>query len=258
MGEPPTQVIADWVEESVIVDEWQPIDDVIYGALRVKLSSWPDERCWDLAEQSRPFIIKILRERIDQAWVDGATITFKIDEEDPPYIKSTGSYRSDLLQKLKRINPFDFEEVCARILKEVGCESEKTQRTRDGGIDFVATGLDVLPPQMNCPLGCRAAVIGQAKRYETNRIAEKALREFVGASLVRRHELRVERKIWPLSPVILAFWTTSTFDPSGRDFARAAGIWLMDGVTISEVIDQLSLSDWIFSLPDDREQTAPP
>lgn len=254
MGVPPTQVIADWVEDYVVGSDWLPIDECISRTLVVRLPNLPEEERWDLVDHSLPHVVDILRDRINQAYFDGARVSIEIDEEEPPYIRSIGVDHSNVLQKLKRIEPYAFEEVCAAILKKAGCEAERTQRSRDGGIDFVATGLDILPPAMNCPMGCRAAVIGQAKRYESSSVAEKALREFVGASLLRRHELRVDKKIWPLSPVLLAFWTTSKFDPSGRTFARDTGVWLMDGQTISEVIHKLDLEDWVFSLPDEERK----
>lgn len=252
MGVPPTQIIADWVEDHLSGSDWTAIDECISATLAAKLPKMPDEARWDLVEQSSGYVVDILRDRINQAFFDGARVGFEIDEEQPPYIRSVGADHRTLLQKLKSIDPYVFEDVCAAILRKAGCEAERTQRSRDGGIDFVATGLDILPAAMNCPMGCRAAVIGQAKRYDTSAIAEKALREFVGASLLRRHELRIEKKIWPLSPVLLAFWTTSKFDPSGRTFARDAGVWLMDGQTISEVIHKLDLEEWVLSLPDEK------
>lgn len=251
MGAPPTQIIADWTEAFIAGRSWLAMDECISGALSSNLQDWSEEKRWDLAEQSLPYVIQLLRDRIEQAYFDGADVGFEIDEEDPPYIRSVGTDYSEILAKLKRIDPFEFENVCAEILNAVGCSSERTQRSRDGGIDFVATGLDILPPSMNCPVGCRAAIIGQAKRYNSSQIAEKALREFVGASLLRRHELRVDKRIWPLSPVLLAFWTTSKFDPSGREFARNTGVWLMDGPTISSVIIKLGLADMVMALADE-------
>ena len=171
----------------------------------------------------------------------------------PPYIRYCGNRDNSLIDKLRKINSYDFEKICAKILEKMGCKSEVTQKDRDGGIDFIATGLDILPQEVNCPLYCKAAVIGQSKRYNSKFIAEKALREFVGASLVQRHDLRITKKIWPLSPVLLAFWTTSSFDPSGREFARKAGIWLMDGHTICDAITKLDLVEWVEKLPDEEK-----
>lgn len=256
MGTPTTQVIASWTEEAIQTTEWLSIDDAIFEAISSRIPNWSDEKKWDLVESSTTFVVKILRDRIETARQDGAAFFFEIDEEEPPYIRSTGKGNWELLGKLKRIDPYDFEKVCSKILEHSGCASEVTQKSYDGGIDFVATGLDILPDEMNCPEGVRAAIIGQAKRYSTNLIAEKALREFVGASLVRRHHLRVQKKIWPLSPVLLAFWTTSNFDPSGRRFARDAGVWLMDGPTISAVLDDLGLAKWVMSLPDEVTEGA--
>lgn len=250
MGSPSSQIIAVWTEETLVSREWVLVEDAISAALEGKLPSYSEERRWDLVETCAPHVVQMLRNRIESARKDGAVFPFEIDEEDPPYIRATGKGDPSLLEKLKRIDPFDFEKVCAKILEKAGCASDVTKKTRDGGIDFVAHGLDILPDAMNCPEAVRATIIGQAKRFSKDLIAEKALREFVGASLLKRHSLRVQKKVWPLSPVLLAFWTTSNFDPSGRSFARDAGVWLMDGHTIVAVLVDLELSDWVMSLPD--------
>jgi hypothetical protein len=99
---------------------------------------------------------------------------------------------------------------------------------------------------------CRAAVIGQAKRYTNRLIAERALREFVGASVLQRNTLRVQQRISPLTPVLLAFWSTANFEPNCKEFARRSGVWLMDGHTISSYLGKLGLTEWIMSLPDEE------
>ncbi len=250
MAAPPSQVIAAWTETTLVSRDWVSIDEAIYAALVAQIPTWSEEKQWDLVETCAPFVTQLLRDRIESARQDGAVFPFEIDEEEPPYIRATGKGDPALLGKLKRIDPFDFEKVCAKILEQVGCASDVTQKTRDGGIDFIAHGLDILPDEMNCPESVRATIIGQAKRFKKDLIAEKALREFVGASLLKRHALRVQKKVWPLSPVLLAFWTTSNFDPSGRSFARDAGVWLMDGHTIAAVLIDLGLQDWVMTLPD--------
>ena len=101
---------------------------------------------------------------------------------------------------------------------------------------------------MSLPVQCRLTVIGQAKRYAEKPIAEKAMREFVGASVLERHSLRVGQNTAPLTPTLLAFWSTSSFDANCKTFARKAGVWLMDGHTLASYVDRLGLSEWILSL----------
>ena len=175
---------------------------------------------------------------------------FEVDDEDDPYVRQIGVETDTLLAKLKRIDPFEFENVCKRVLDKLGGNSQVTQKSRDGGIDFFSVGIDILPEGINAPAQCRATVIGQAKRFSDRLIAEKALREFVGATVLKRNELRIAKSVSPLSPIMLAFWTTSDFDPNCKKFARDAGVWVMDGRTLSAYLHRLELSDWVLSLPD--------
>lgn len=78
------------------------------------------------------------------------------------------------------------------------------------------------------------------------------LREFVGASTLKRHLLRLEKRLSALTPVLLAFWTTSDFDPNARLYARNTGIWLMDGETISTYVRRRGLEPEVLALADSQ------
>lgn len=80
--------------------------------------------------------------------------------------------KSDLLQKLKNVNPYFFEKVVLRLLKKMGYgEFVETSKSGDGGIDGIINedklGLD--------------KIYLQAKRFNEGKVREKDIRNFIGA-----------------------------------------------------------------------------
>ena len=80
--------------------------------------------------------------------------------------------KSDLLEKLKTIDPFYFEKVILLLLQRMGYgDFVETAKTGDGGIDGIINedklGLD--------------KIYIQAKRYDENKVREKDIRNFIGA-----------------------------------------------------------------------------
>lgn len=251
MATPSTQALAGWVKDSLVSEDWVALDLVLFDAIQHRWKGQSADAISDIVEEKLPYVAEHLRDEVAESLVDGAVCPFEIDEEELRYVRKVGLQVDDLLNKLRRVCPYAFESVCAKLLEKLGGESSVTGKSGDGGIDFVAVGVDILPAGINSPVQCRAAVIGQAKRYASKLIAERALREFVGASLIQRNALRVQQRISPLTPVLLAFWTTANFDPNSKSFARKAGVWLMDGHTISAYLSKLGLSSWVMSLDDE-------
>lgn len=250
MGIPSSQAAAGWLKDALRSTEWRAVREVLSSAVTDKWSGQSQELISEYVDDNLIHVADHLREESAQATQDGAVCPFEIDNEDEPYIRAVAEDDGELLLKLKRICPFDFEKVCSKLISTIGGDSRVTAKTRDGGVDFIAIGLDILPDQLNCPAYCKASVIGQAKRFDNRLIAEKALREFVGASLLHRNDLRVRQSISPLSPVLLAFWTTSNFEQNTKIFARRAGVWLMDGYTLSTYLIRLGLTEWVMAMPD--------
>jgi restriction system protein len=80
--------------------------------------------------------------------------------------------KSELLDKLKTIDPFYFERVILTLLGKMGYgESIETSKTGDGGIDGIVN---------QDKLGLEKIYI-QAKRYNENKVREKEIRNFIGA-----------------------------------------------------------------------------
>ena len=80
--------------------------------------------------------------------------------------------KSDLLEKLKTLDPYYFEKVVLILLKKMGYgDFVETPKSGDGGIDGIINedklGLD--------------KIYIQAKKYEENKVREKDIRNFIGA-----------------------------------------------------------------------------
>lgn len=252
MPTPPSQVIASWLLEDMKSSDWQKISNCIETTLTKRLTNVSVTEISDLIDFQISHIVNHVIEKQNLAFTDGTIFSHEIDDNDPPYIRFVGDDVNQLLAHLREIDPFDFEQICSDLLESLGCQSEITQKSYDGGIDFVAHGLDILPDDIGCPSYCKASVIGQAKRYNNQQISEKMLREFVGASTLKRHMLRLENKLSALTPVLLAFWTTSDFDPNARTYARRTGIWLMDGDTISTYVRRRGLERQVLEIEKKR------
>ena len=80
--------------------------------------------------------------------------------------------KSDLLERLKGLDPFYFEKVILILLSKMGYgEFVETSKTGDGGIDGIIN---------QDKLGLEKIYI-QAKRYNENKVREKEIRNFIGA-----------------------------------------------------------------------------
>jgi restriction system protein len=91
---------------------------------------------------------------------------------DEGFNKIENEVKSDLLQKLKNIDPYFFEKVVLRLLKKMGYgEFVETSKSGDGGIDGIINedklGLD--------------KIYIQAKRFNEGKVREKDIRNFIGA-----------------------------------------------------------------------------
>ena len=116
--------------------------------------------------------------------------------------------KSELLEKLKKIDPYYFEKVILQLLNKMGYgEFIETSKTGDGGIDGIIN---------EDQLGL-AKIYIQAKRYNENKVREKDIRNFIGAMSGDTSKG--------------VFVTTSTFDEAAVKKAEEAhhSIKLIDG-----------------------------
>lgn len=80
--------------------------------------------------------------------------------------------KTELLDRLKEVDPFYFEKVILRLLKKMGYgDFVETSKTGDGGIDGIIN---------EDKLGLEK-IYTQAKRYNENKVRERDIRNFIGA-----------------------------------------------------------------------------
>ncbi len=128
--------------------------------------------------------------------------------------------KTELLEKLKEIDPYYFEKVILILLKKMGYgDFIETSKSGDGGIDGIIN---------EDKLGLEK-IYTQAKRYNENKVREKDIRNFIGAMSGDTSKG--------------VFITTSTFDDSAIKKAREAhhSIILIDGANLVNLMHQYSV-----------------
>jgi restriction system protein len=140
--------------------------------------------------------------------------------------------KSELLDKLKGIDPYYFEKVVLLLLEKMGYgEFIETSKSNDGGIDGIINedklGLD--------------KIYMQAKRYNENKVREKDIRNFIGAMSGDTTKG--------------VFVTTSTFDDSAVKKAHDAHhkIILIDGKKLIELMYQYGVGTQVRNVYEVKE-----
>lgn len=140
--------------------------------------------------------------------------------------------KTELLEKLKEIDPYFFEKVILILLKKMGYgDFIETSKSGDGGIDGIIN---------EDKLGLEK-IYTQAKRYNENKIREKDIRNFIGAMSGDTRKG--------------VFITTSTFDDLAIKKAREAhhSIILIDGVKLVELMLQYNVGIQIKTIYEVKE-----
>lgn len=152
--------------------------------------------------------------------------TVDVDNASPQDLIDTGfetietEVKTELLDKLKELDPYFFEKVILILLKRMGYgDFIETSKSSDGGIDGIIN---------EDKLGLEK-IYTQAKRYNENKVREKDIRNFIGAMSGDTSKG--------------VFITTSTFDDSAIRKAREAhhSIILIDGPKLVDLMHQYSV-----------------
>lgn len=128
--------------------------------------------------------------------------------------------KTNLLERLKEIDPYYFEKVILILLKRMGYgDFVETTKSNDGGIDGIIN---------EDKLGLEK-IYTQAKRYNENKVRERDIRNFIGAMSGDTSKG--------------VFITTSTFDDSAIKKAREAhhSIILIDGAKLVDLMLQYNV-----------------
>ncbi len=242
MSDPSSQKIAEWVIEFA-QPEWRRLDELCYDSVRGKWLSPSDDYVADVVAKELGYVKNILYDMVRAAHIGGETLLFEIDEDEIPYVRGKNKDCYSVLCNLRKVTPAQFEEICSEILNEFGGASKVTGMPNDGGVDFIGLNLSLVGMNFPTPESAKMIVIGQAKRHaEGNTISESELRKFVGGATRRVHQLKREEKIGALTPVVYAFWTSSDFEKNAKKYAQEVGLWLMNGVTMSQYLIELKMT----------------
>jgi restriction system protein len=128
--------------------------------------------------------------------------------------------KTELLEKLKEIDPYYFEKVILILLKRMGYgDFIETSKSGDGGVDGIIN---------EDKLGLEK-IYTQAKRYNDNKVREKDIRNFIGAMSGDTSKG--------------VFRTTSTFDDAAVKKAKEAhhSIILIDGAKLVDLMHEYNV-----------------
>lgn len=166
------------------------------------------------------------------------TSEISVDNESPQDLIDFGfttietEVKSELLERLKGIDPYYFEKVILILLKKMGYgDFIETSKSGDGGIDGIIN---------EDKLGIEK-IYTQAKRYSESKIREKDIRNFIGAMSGDTSKG--------------VFITTSTFDKSAIEKARNAHhkIILIDGDKLVDLMYQYNVGIQIKTIYEVKE-----
>ncbi|HQO10335.1 MAG TPA: restriction endonuclease [Clostridiales bacterium] len=136
---------------------------------------------------------------------------------DSGFIAIEAQVKSELLDRLKKIDPYYFQKVILKLLNKMGYgDFIETSKSGDGGIDGIINedklGLD--------------KIYIQAKRYSDNKVRESDIRNFIGAMSGDTSKG--------------VFVTTSTFDIKAVQKAHDAHhtIILIDGIKLVDLMHE--------------------
>lgn len=151
---------------------------------------------------------------------------------DQGFFQIESEVQAELLDKLKKLDPFYFEKVILILLKKMGYgDFIETSKTGDGGIDGIINedklGLD--------------KIYIQAKRYGENKVREKDIRNFIGAMSGDTNKG--------------VFVTTSKFDDKAIQKAKEAhhSIILIDGIKLVSLMTEYNVGVQIASTYEVKE-----
>jgi restriction endonuclease Mrr len=236
MAAPSPENVTEWLTDEADNQSFKPLREVIDRVLTFRLQGKSPEDIAELSERLAPAIIEQLQIQVANDKAEGIASRFEISSEGE-YFRILDAPELPMLTSLQNLDPTEFENFCARILKNLGANSARIGGSQDNGVDFVAINLQLGDKVKLAPRSSQGIVIGQAKRYKDKNITECDMREFIGGAVLRADILRCEHVFDTglLSPVSFAYWTTSDFHIAAKKYARRMGIWYLNGIALAQL-----------------------
>jgi len=153
---------------------------------------------------------------------------------------------------LQSINPEQFEDLAAVILKRMNCEVVfRTPRSHDQGVD--AFGYRSIIPALSRAVSHKLIWIAQAKHYITHGVSTSTVRELVGTNelLVSKIFSTVDKRykeleLLPYAPTALLLLTTHEMPRTVRRLAERSGVFVFESSDLHDLLNS--------SLPDINAQ----
>lgn len=243
MAEIGAYTIARWITDDTQSPSYTSLRSVIEATLKLH-TSFSEEQVFETSEKLEEKIYFELEKISELLIYDGVEPSFFLDGiPQTAYVKAGDLTTIPILEKMRKITPTEFEQVCADLLTELGGITRTIGKTGDGGVDFIATGIPITGFDLPALKVCSAIVIGQAKRYSDNHfVTVNEVRDFVGGALILQDEVKRENERYGLfTPVLLAFWTTSDFSKPAYDYCRKCGLWNLTGLSLAQLAIRLKV-----------------
>jgi restriction endonuclease Mrr len=237
MSDPSPFFIANWIADGIREYNFISLQLAIENALKEHTPELSEEKITDLAEQYEHAVFSDLGEITDRLKFNGTEPSFLLEgEPGTTFIKSQNIEAVETLTRLKQLSPKEFEQFCSGVLRTLGATANTVGGSNDGGVDFIAFDMPVSRIEIAALHACNLTIIGQAKRYADKFISLTDLRCFLGGALVKSDEIkRSYEKYGVFSPTVFAFWTTSDFHQSARNYAINAGLWCLGGLSLAQL-----------------------
>jgi len=256
MGVDPYQ-IAHWIAEGVDHAEPRNLREVIETTIRTRSDIQSPDEVAELSEAIEAYVHYQLGVVSDQMVQEGVEPTYVVEgQPGSAYLIGQNIQATELLSRMKRLQPKEFERLCSEILVRMGAKGKHVGGTDDDAVDFYAKDVPLGGTNIAAVKVCRVVLVGQAKRYANSAVTMTDVRNFVGGALVRADKLRREDdSLGVAGPLILAYWTTSRFNKRAEEYGRKAGVWMLRGMALAQLVHSLEIDLDGFELAPD---TAPP
>ncbi|MCC6275072.1 MAG: restriction endonuclease [Leptospiraceae bacterium] len=227
--------------------EFKPLREVINNILSSLMEKEPIELVSEYTDDIYDNVLNGLQEIFAQLLDSGTKPRYEISGEGKDYyFKTFDQPELSLLRKLTLMDPKKFENFCAEILNKLGASETKSNGSKsDGGVDFIGYSISLSTSTIPYPKCSRVTVIGQSKRYKDgNTVTETELRKFIGGAVKETYILKKSiGHIRALTPIVYAFWTTSDFHSEAIKYAEEAGVWYLNGASLSQLAYSLGIQD---------------
>jgi restriction endonuclease Mrr len=243
MSDPSPFYIARWIADGIRESDFITLQVAIENAIKENIPNISEEKATDLAEQNEHKVFDILGEIADNLNLTGTEPSFLLEgEPGTAYVKSLNIEAIDILSRLKQLSPNEFEDFCSNVLCCLGAKARSVGGSNDGGVDFIAYDVPIARLDIAALRASYPIVIGQAKRYTDKFISVTDLRSFVGAAVLRSDDIKRNYDRYGIFyPVIYAFWTTSDFHQSAREYSNKIGLWCLCGLSLAQLAIRIGL-----------------